>query len=231
MIDLIQIFSALESENYTIIKLSEEFPIYRTGSDIDVLCLNPESISKIILQIGNQYLDKGYEILVNDDSNKIYIDFIKDQKIDFRFDLYKELPKYKRINIKSALFESIIENSVPKKIKNKINVFVPSLVDELVIRYIEYHEWYGSRPDKIKHINYINEFISDPNTKHKFLNKLHHYTALQRIYEDEHEEQSNQNKITLTRVYLKKMVSARMFNFLSIPYHTFRFVARNFFKK
>jgi len=184
MINLKEIFKKLEHETYSIIKLSNDFPNYKTGSDIDIFCLNTENIAKKILAFSNRYLNKGYEIQINENENKIYIDFLNENKIDFRFDLYKKIPSYIYLNIKPALFESIIENSCQKKIDNDFYVYIPNIVDELIIRYIEYQEWYGRRPDKIKHIEYINNFICDEILKKTFLNKLHHYTALPRNYEE-----------------------------------------------
>jgi len=57
------------------------------------------------------------------------------------------------------------------------SIFIPSSIDDNILRYIEYQEWYGQRPDKIKHINYILEACT-PKEKNKFLEKLHHYTEL-----------------------------------------------------
>lgn len=177
MINLKPIFQKLEKETYSIIKISNDFPKCKVGSDIDILGLNIENIAKIIIQSGNDYIDKGYTINFNDTETQIKIDFILNTKIILRFDLYKKLPLYENINIKPALFESIIENSISKIIEKNFIVYIPNIIDDLVIRYIEYNEWYGVRPDKIKHIDYINQYITDSKLKNKFLDKIHHYTA------------------------------------------------------
>ena len=58
-------------------------------------------------------------------------------------------------------------------------VRVPSQLDENIIRYIEYHEYYAQRPDKIKHIDYIQQSIKDSNINtNDFFDKLYYYTEI-----------------------------------------------------
>ena len=87
------------------------------------------------------------------------------------------MPIYKNINIKEGLFSSIIENKISESIllsDEKILVYYPALVDEIIIRYLEYIENYQLRPDKIKHLDYIVEKLDEKNKK-EFLEKLHIY--------------------------------------------------------
>ena len=180
MIDLRKFFHAIQEHAYAVIKIADEFPAYTPGSDIDIFCLNTEQVAKAILAVGHGYTHSGYTIEVHDLAYQIQIDFMLNKKIDFRFDVYRKLPEYDNIHIKPALFESIVENRVKKTIEDSVTIYVPGIVDDLLIRYIEYQEWYGRRPDKIKHIDYINDYITDRHLKNTFLNKLHHYTALGR---------------------------------------------------
>jgi hypothetical protein len=73
-------------------------------------------------------------------------------------------------------------------------VYVPSEIDDLLLRYIEYLEWYQRRPDKIKHLDYILERISSEQDKLIFINKLHNYTKL---------HQSSELKNTFKQSYFK----------------------------
>lgn len=181
ILDLNLFFYSFTSEKYVIVKKSN-IPDYYSGSDVDIFCLNLSALAKKILIIGNSYLDKEFEISVQSKKNThINIDFILNGNIEFRFDLYGELPQYKRINIKRTFFKNVIYNAIPVNILTNnynYNIFVPSQIDELIIRYIEYIEYYEIRPDKIKHLQYIMDTISNDLEKRLFLDQLHQFTAL-----------------------------------------------------
>jgi hypothetical protein len=69
--------------------------------------------------------------------------------------------------------------------QNGCKVKVPSAIDENILRYIEYQEWYGQRPDKIKHIEYLEEKIKSSEINiNNLLDKLHYYTELPKIEEN-----------------------------------------------
>jgi hypothetical protein len=100
--------------------------------------------------------------------------------IHFRVECYGEMPKYKRLHIKPALFQSIIENRTQIEYQSQgktHKLMIPDLIDEMVLRYIEFIEWYHVRPDKVAHLDYILKKMDDAN-KIMFLDKLHHYTRL-----------------------------------------------------
>ncbi len=184
ILDLKEIFKKLEIKNYTIIKLPEIFPNYDIGSDLDIFCYDVQDMSKTILANIQKYISKDIKIEITDKTTQIYIDIIKENKVHFRFDLYGALPRYKNISIKEAFFSSIIENAKDKKI-DEVTIKIPCDIDENILRYIEYQEWYAGRPDKIKHIEYIEKQIELKNIDlNQILNKLHYYTTLPNSYED-----------------------------------------------
>ena len=54
----------------------------------------------------------------------------------------------------------------------------PSVDCDFILRYVEYHEFYSQRPDKIKHIDYIkNKIFIDKEVYVRALDKLHYFTA------------------------------------------------------
>jgi hypothetical protein len=200
-IDLIQIFKLLENKFYCIIKIPDEFPEYAIGSDIDIFCYDINNIANIILQNTNQYISDKITIEIKDLNKQIYVDIKEYDKIHLRFDLYGELPNYKNVKIKPCLFSSIIEHATSKSIlNNELTVKVPCLIDEIIIRYIEYHEWYAQRPDKIKHINYIEKMIDlEMVDTTLFFDKLHYYTELPMVTE------STNNQTPLSRKLFKEI--------------------------
>lgn len=182
MLDLASLFELISLQAYSIIKISDKFPQYRLGEDIDIFCYDPQQMGGKILEWGGRYAEQGLIIKVKDDRyhNHIHVDFMQGEKLHLRFDLYGRLPIYKKLVIKPAFFESIIENSKEMKVdcnNRRINVRVPDEIDDLLLRYIEFMEWYNVRPDKIKHLEFIMN-NSDEKKKGQLLNKLHHYTAV-----------------------------------------------------
>jgi hypothetical protein len=180
-LDLLDFFRLIEKESYVVIKPSSKLPDYDVGSDIDIFCYFTDKMVEKISVFLSEYLDDNSTISVMDSVSKAHVDFIVNNKIHFRFDLYKLLPVYKNINLKSAFFSSVIESSLVRNIaeNNKLaSVKVPSETDDLILRYVEYHEYYAARPDKVKHVEYIQQKIfGNESMQAEMLDKLHYYTA------------------------------------------------------
>ena len=183
ILNLDKIFYAVKDEEYAIIKLSEEFPNYYKRSDVDIFCADVGEFAKVVLEVGNRYLSKTIhvEVTTYEDNAHTYIDFYFDGDLDFRFDLYSKMPCFNAIKIKDHFFYSVIDRRI--KIEREYNdskypIFVPSDLDEIILRYLEYMEWYEKRPDKIKHLDYILDRIGDEKTRKNFLDRLHLYAEL-----------------------------------------------------
>ncbi|MFC2128720.1 hypothetical protein ACFLRR_02470 [Bacteroidota bacterium] len=181
-LDLAKFFRGISELEYVIIKPSQDLPNYYPGGDIDIFCLNMQEFGRKILTFGNEYVGIGLEIKVEESINgeNLIIDFIDNEKIDFRFDLYSSLPHYKNVKIKAWLFYSVIDNRkrLQKKSNIEYTIFVPSEIDDLILRYIEYYEWYKRRPDKLKHIDYIRDKIVSGSIRNRFFDKLFLYTDM-----------------------------------------------------
>lgn len=185
-IQLIDFFTNLQEENYCITKRGD-IEKYQQGSDLDIFCMNLKSFSEAVIDSMAKYIENGYEVVIHEKrGDHRHIDIVKNNILEIRFDLYGSIPSYKKINIKDALFTSVIENRVTELVTiqgSSFSVFFPSLIDEVLIRYIEYIENYELRPDKVKHLDYIlKEIESDQNIR-MFLNKLHYYTKIPNEHE------------------------------------------------
>jgi len=181
-LDLSKFFKEFEDEQYCIIKLDKNFPNYYEYSDIDIFCYDVLKLADKIFKNGQNYIDRGFEIKATEVclNTQVHIDFFIGGKLDFRFDLYQNIPDYKKILIKPAFYSSVIENrtAVQKQSETEFfKIYVPCKTDELILRYIEFVEYYDIRADKIKHANYINSYANKLDKK-KFLDKLHFYTAI-----------------------------------------------------
>lgn len=182
LLDLNNFFFDVRKIPYVIIKYNDNFPNYHKGQDIDIFCYDKGQFAQKIFEVGNKYLGKGFEIKVTDiNTSNTQIDFFLKDELHFRFDVYQELPTYKNIKIKKYYFYSVIENAttLQHRFKNKpYSIYIPSKTDDLLLRYIEYIEYYRFRPDKVKHLNYIMKTVKSDPERISFLDKLHLYTDL-----------------------------------------------------
>ena len=176
--NILKILSLLKNDSYCLIKKSTIFPEYEEGSDFDIFCYDAVSLSEKIISFFNDHVSKKLSIVVSKSDYKIVVDVMENDSIHLRFDLYRKIPVFKEVNIKQGFFSSVIENK--KKIKiNEHTVFVPSDIDDAIIRYIEYHEWFAKRPDKIKHIDIIEKGIREKKIDEVVLiEKIHFYLKL-----------------------------------------------------
>lgn len=180
-LNLSKIFKRLTGQDYCLIKTPECFPSYIKGTDLDVFCLNTDNFIKELLAVLNGIISSNISISITNIQNQIHVDVLKNNILIFRFDLYSKLPHYNNINIKSSYFLSVIENK-NTVVSDNFEYFVPSAMDDIIIRYIEYHEYYAIRPDKIKHIHYIQTLIDQNGILHeKFLNRLHYFTEIPNV--------------------------------------------------
>ena len=173
--NILKIFNCFNNETYCLIKKSEIFPKYKFGCDFDIFCFNAISVSEKIISYFNQYIDDNIKVRLNTNKYKIVVDILENDIIHLRFDLYQKLPNFKNIHVRGSLFSSVIENH-QKQIYDGVEIFIPSDIDEAIIRYLEYHEWFDSRPDKIKHVKMIELFLINKKIEElNFLNKVHYY--------------------------------------------------------
>ena len=132
--------------------MSNVFPNYETYSDIDILCDDVDDMKGHILS----FLEGIPRIKVRVDQRQefthvdVYIE--GKNRLDFKFDLISDFQKtYKKTFVDYSLSKDVIKNST---LKNE--VYVPSTPYEMVIRMLEYLEYKDHRPDKVKHLNFVN---------------------------------------------------------------------------
>jgi len=172
------LFTVCENLPYTVIKLSPNFPSYDQGGDIDIFCRDIEGFSKKVLAFLGNYVDQNYTIRVQKKLNKTQIDLLNGKEIHFRFDLIGAQPEYKNILVKPSFFDIVIENAEQRTVED-FSIKVPKLEDEVILRYLEYNEYFADRPNKIKHTDYINQMIEQGKINVKaFQEKLYYFTAI-----------------------------------------------------
>ncbi len=181
-LDLDRCFHHIQDQEYAIIKFNNDFPNYYQGSDIDIFCTDGDEFAIKVLEFGNKYIRQGFDVKVDSSKqNKIYIDFYFNDEIDFRFDIYKALPQYENIRIKKWFFYSVIDRrkAIERKYdENEYHVYVPDEIDDFILRYIEYLEWYEKRPDKIGHLEYVRDRLSSNSKRDRFFDRLYLYAEM-----------------------------------------------------
>lgn len=184
-LDLAAFFSRVVDLPYVVVRgTPEDLLHYHPGSDIDIFCYDKPEFGRQVLAFANDYLDFGYEVHLEDSEvgDQTHIDLHRGGRLEVRFDLYGELPPYRRSHVNPALFFSVIEQAEMLELEHDqeiVTIQVPSRIDDLLLRYLEYIEYYEERPDKIKHLDYILEAVEKlPEARIGFLAKLHRYTSL-----------------------------------------------------
>jgi hypothetical protein len=180
-LDLDRFFYATRNEPYAVIKIWNEFPEYYKGGDIDIFCYRAAEFAKIILGVGNHYVEQGYILkTTTNNEHNLRIDFFYQDRFEFRFEIYQSLPLYKKIQLKPHFIYTVVENAVSiERVfqRNPYLFYVPAKIDEFILRYVEYIEWYETRPDKIKHLEYICDVEPSPSERIDLFTKLHAYTS------------------------------------------------------
>ena len=175
-VNLADIFNSLQTENYVIIKANENyFDHLRDGGDIDIFTLDPKRIIQAISSyVGSNHPTFSTEVTRLD--HQLHIDILENDRLIIRFDLYLSMPTYKNINVKNSFFEWTISRSTIIE-KNGIYFSIPHKIDDCVLRVLEFNEYYYNRPDKIKHLNYIETNCTNIEIS-QALSLLHYFTKL-----------------------------------------------------
>lgn len=184
-LDLAEFFARVEDLPYAVVRgTPEDLLHYLPGSDIDIFCYDKVAFGRQVLAFVNPYLELGYEVRVQETEigDQTQIDLLRGNALELRFDLYGTLPSYRRFRINPALFFSVIEHAEMLEVPHGqeiVAIQVPNQVDDLLLRYFEYIEYYEQRPDKVKHLDYILTAVDKlPEARIGFLEKLHRYTSL-----------------------------------------------------
>lgn len=178
-VNLLPYLAGLEQEIWCIVKLPTTFPELRRGGDLDLFCYDLARVAeKLLATMAEDIRETGFSIRISKKRPEHWhLDLMDGEEIECRFDLYGALPGYLRICVKSALFESIIEGAVSCEAAG-CRYFIPAPVDDALIRYLEYCEYYWTGLDKIHHLDHIEALArQDDGLRPAFVDKLHHYTA------------------------------------------------------
>jgi hypothetical protein len=128
-------------DDYVIIKMSDLFPFFKRGADIDILCRDRERFAGHILKHV-----RGFEVNRRTKGSHLYVDFYRGKHLTLRFDLIESLDEY------GTDASKVFDNRCVRTEGGK-SYWVPRDEDELQIRLCEYKK----NPKKIWHRKYINQ--------------------------------------------------------------------------
>ncbi|GJL64047.1 MAG: hypothetical protein NPIRA04_27010 [Nitrospirales bacterium] len=173
LIDLQEYFKHCPHE-YCLIKMNEHFPNYYNYSDLDILCTDIHAMVTYTKEFSKKYDKKNIKFLVNRvEDGHIQVDvYPKGKSLNLKFDLFDNLNIYKKFVVDDVFMQEIIKSRILKR-----DVFVPNIVYDLALRYMEYVEYKNDRSDKIKHYNYVNQH---PELIDEMLNVIKQYTNILR---------------------------------------------------
>lgn len=184
MLDLSTFFRALEGIDYVLVKMSDSFPVYTQGSDLDMYCRTPSAASRAIVAVANAYIDgvRRLEVTEKPEKHKTIIDLCRGANLELRFEVFSALPRYRSIELKDWYFRTVLDRSTTRAIQTpkgeRFTVRVPHEVDDAVLRYVEFLEWYETRSDKVKHLDYVLSKLETELSRDRFLDTLHYYTRI-----------------------------------------------------
>jgi hypothetical protein len=181
-ISLPEIFGQTESHAYALMKsLPAGEP--ELGSDIDILCLDKAALGKQLLRNCRLLIEHGYTIRLRElpETDQAHLDIMQGRMIALRLDLHEGLGAYQRVPIKDTFEQRLLDRREWATVDCPAGVLrlaVPDPIDNLVLRYLEYHEWFEARPDKVKHAEYIaKQLTDDPDKATAFYDRLMQATS------------------------------------------------------
>lgn len=208
-IDLEQFFYFIQDEPYVTLKYSGIASYQHRGS-IDIFCYNMSDLAKRIIKFGQSYLLKGFEISFKTyGKQKTDIHFGLNSDVVFSIILFQSIPHFNNVYVKPDYIYSIIENALPiyqEYNGSRYSIYIPSKVDTLIMKYIEYIENHEYKPDSEK---YLSPILAATNTQRiSFFDKVDIY--VKRIPEDYEAVTTNlifKKGLTVNRIkiFLKKM--------------------------
>ena len=168
----IVITNLLDSINdYVLIKKGEDFPSYIKGSDIDLLVLD-EKLAIDDIRKYYENLDSSFSLDISMYKDHSHIDFLLKNQIELRIDLISNFNYFNKFSVKNS-FKTKIFMDRRKLEYNSSLIYVPSIEDDLTIRYFEYLEYFRLFPDKVKHLDFI--IKSDKNLMSKVIENSHRF--------------------------------------------------------
>jgi hypothetical protein len=138
-------------EEYCVIKMPDHFPNYYGFSDLDILCSDRPKLVDYTVNFLKRYKNITVKVHYPENGKHAHVDvYPNGQRLDLKFDFIDSFSTYKKNTIKEGFRDIVLRNK-----ESKNGAYVPNTPCEMVIRMLEYIEYIERRPDKIKHLKYV----------------------------------------------------------------------------
>lgn len=145
-IDIMNILSALDIKDYVVIRKNDRFPNYFINDDVDILC---REMKNVWSDLFHKLKELKYDVRTPSSKQKIHhIDIYMRGVLQFRFDLVD----YCAVGEDKEFVAMIIRR---QRLEERIPI--PSLIDDLALRYVEYLK----RPHKKWHKQYCEKYSDE----------------------------------------------------------------------
>ena len=143
-------------EEYCIIKIPASFPNYKEYSDLDILCADREMVIKYTVDFLKRYDNIDVRVSYPKNGKHAHVDVYPHGKtLDFKFDLIDSFALYEKNAPKTGFEKLVLENKTIVQ-----GVYIPATPYEMVIRMLEYLEHFKERPEKIKHLRWVESQVA-----------------------------------------------------------------------
>ncbi len=185
-IQIDRFFQAFADEPYVLIK-SFDPDQWRPGQDVDLLCADLGRMCGRILATAGELLEQGWGVTVQESASERYaqIDLERDGELVIRFDVMERVPHYPQVRLKKSYFQEILRQRQPERrawAGGEYELYRPGKADDLLLRYVEYCQWFSVRPDKISHLRFILDQAGEGEAGRAVLERmferLHQFTDL-----------------------------------------------------
>lgn len=151
--DASRFLSLLKVTEDVVVKRATELPLVRRGNDVDIYTARPQ---RLLQQFEHEVLsDKSLEARVFEvDSHHFQFDIFDGDGFAIKLDLYSDAPRYRRFAVKDYFLYRMIMGGHLEEVQ-KCRFPVLGKVEEALVRYFEYIEFFWSGPEKPQHLEWI----------------------------------------------------------------------------
>jgi hypothetical protein len=153
------------------------FPNYVSGMDFDIVVSDVNAALKYAHQ---NFMTKDVEIYSMRVVRRehVHFDILKKNTLEVRFDFINSFDFLKRLRISNTFFIKLFSNCEHIKLNGSI-INIPSKLDDLFIRYIEFIEYFEMFPAKEKHLEYIRKCATNEEWM-ELISMTHNYIRFNR---------------------------------------------------
>lgn len=127
---------------YCILRMPKNFPSYKPGSDLDILCTDMDAAARYTCDFVGADPNTTQRLTK---SGHLHVNIFTARKLHFRFD-FIDIIQYTKFTVNKDFRDVVMAHRVLRR-----EVGVPSDQFDLALRYMEYIE----HPRKVQHLHYI----------------------------------------------------------------------------